>query len=246
MSGKNRAFALAVTTAALVGLSAPVASAATTQNNPSGFNNDSLVNVSGNQLPLQACNNQLPVNVGGIQVPLSNLAGALGLASSGTSATVNNTCVQGNYQKISSATITGNNKHQDAWGDPPGPNGGPSHPNSGPPSHPNNGPSNTSDRPSNMPNDPQNISHDPAMGSHDPAGDPSTSGFNNDSLLNLSNNQVPVQACNNYLPLNFLGAQVPVSGLAGALGILSTGTTASQANTCVGNSVQKNSSYLHS
>ena len=46
MSRKNRAFALAVATAALVGISAPVAHAAS---GPSGFNNDSLVNASGNQ-----------------------------------------------------------------------------------------------------------------------------------------------------------------------------------------------------
>ncbi len=40
MSRKNRAFALAVATAALVGVSAPVAHAAG-PNNTSGFNNDS-------------------------------------------------------------------------------------------------------------------------------------------------------------------------------------------------------------
>src|SRR5260370_1144215 len=55
MSGKNRAFALAVATAALVGLSAPVASAATSQGNPSGFNNDSVFNLSGIQAPVAAC-----------------------------------------------------------------------------------------------------------------------------------------------------------------------------------------------
>ncbi len=54
MSRKNRAFALAVTTAALVGLSAPVASAASFAG-PSGFNNDSILNLSGNQLPVQTC-----------------------------------------------------------------------------------------------------------------------------------------------------------------------------------------------
>ena len=49
MSGKNRAFPLAAATATLVGVSAPVAHAAS---GPSGFNNDSLVNASGNQLPI--------------------------------------------------------------------------------------------------------------------------------------------------------------------------------------------------
>ena len=57
MSRKNRAFALAVATAALVGVSAPVAHAAS---GPSGFNNDSLVNASGNQLPLQALQQRHP------------------------------------------------------------------------------------------------------------------------------------------------------------------------------------------
>ncbi len=78
MSGKNRAFALAVATAALVGLSAPVASAASFSgpSGPSGFNGDSVLNVSGNQLPIQACNNSIPVNVLGIQVPLSAISAA--------------------------------------------------------------------------------------------------------------------------------------------------------------------------
>src|SRR5260370_1077863 len=62
MSGKNRAFALAVATAALVGMSAPVASAATFQGGPSGFNNDSVLNLSGNQLPVQTCTGGAPVN----------------------------------------------------------------------------------------------------------------------------------------------------------------------------------------
>jgi hypothetical protein len=52
-SGKNRAFALAVATAALVGLSAPAAIAATSQGGPSGFNNDSVYNLGGIQAPVQ-------------------------------------------------------------------------------------------------------------------------------------------------------------------------------------------------
>src|SRR5947207_14915255 len=61
MSRKTRAFALAVATAALVGLSAPVASAASFDG-PSGFNNDSILNLSGNQLPVQTCTSGPPVN----------------------------------------------------------------------------------------------------------------------------------------------------------------------------------------
>src|ERR1700753_4420407 len=78
MSRKNRAFALTVATAALVGLSAPVAGAATLQG-PSGFNNDSLLNLSGNQIPIAACNLGIPVDVLLAQIPLT----ALGLAAGG-------------------------------------------------------------------------------------------------------------------------------------------------------------------
>ena len=96
MSGKNRAFALAVATAALVGLSAPVASAASFQGPTSGFNGDSVLNVSGNQLPLQACNNDIPINgLLGIQVPLSGLSGALGLLNTApVTSSADRTCTQ--------------------------------------------------------------------------------------------------------------------------------------------------------
>ena len=94
MSGKNHAFALAVATAALVGLSAPVASAASFSG-PSGFNGDSVLNVSGNQLPIQACNNSIPVNVLGIQVPVTGASGALGLLNSGAlNSSADRTCTQ--------------------------------------------------------------------------------------------------------------------------------------------------------
>ena len=95
MSGKNRAFAIAIATAALVGFAAPVASAAT---NPSGFNNDSILNVGRNQVPIQACNNDVPVNAGFLvgQVPLADIAGLLGLAGNTGNATVNDnrSCTQ--------------------------------------------------------------------------------------------------------------------------------------------------------
>jgi hypothetical protein len=55
MSGKNRAFALVVATAALIGLSAPMASAATSQGGPGGFSNDSVLNATDNQLSSQTC-----------------------------------------------------------------------------------------------------------------------------------------------------------------------------------------------
>ena len=110
MSRKNRAFALAVATAALVGLSAPVAHAAG-PNNTSGFNNDSLVNASGNQLPVQLCNNDIPVNagLGVVQVPVDGVSGALGILSTGNiSSTVTRNCTQTPTQTNTDTTSTGN------------------------------------------------------------------------------------------------------------------------------------------
>ncbi len=186
MSRKNRAFALAVATAALVGVSAPVAHAAG-PNNTSGFNNDSLVNASGNQIPLQACNNDIPVNAGVLagQIPLSDISGVLGLLSTANvTSSVSRDCSQTPSQTNTATTTTGNTNTAAA----PGPMGGPM---------------------SHGPND--------------------TSGFNNDSLVNASGNQLPVQVCNNDVPVNAgLGVvQVPVDGVSGALGILSTGNISS-------------------
>ena len=110
MSRKNRAFAHAVATAALVGVSAPVASAATFAG-PTGFNNDSLINVSGNQVPLQACNNDVPVNagVGAIQVPVEDVSGLAGLLNTAPiTSTINKSCAQTPTQNNSSTTTTGN------------------------------------------------------------------------------------------------------------------------------------------
>ena len=95
MSVKNRAFALAIATAALVGFAAPAASAA---GNPSGFNNDSIANVSGNQVPIQACNNDVPVNagLGAVQVVGEDLSAVGGLLGNSGNSTVNDdrTCTQ--------------------------------------------------------------------------------------------------------------------------------------------------------
>jgi hypothetical protein len=77
----------------------------------SGFNNDSLVNVSGNQLPVQACNNDIPVNagLGVVQVPVDGVSGALGLLSTGNiSSTVTRHCDQTPTQTNTSNTTTGN------------------------------------------------------------------------------------------------------------------------------------------
>jgi hypothetical protein len=200
MSRKNRAFALAVATAALVGLSAPVAHAAG-PNNTSGFNNDSLVNASGNQLPIQACNNDIPVNAGVLagQIPLSDISAALGLLSTNTvSSSVTRDCTQTPTQTNTQTTTTGNTTDNAKGPMMPGGHG---------------------------PND--------------------TSGFNNDSLVNASGNQLPVQLCNNDIPVNAgLGVvQVPVDGVSGALGILNTGNvTSTVTRSCTQTPTQTNTS----
>ena len=177
MSGKNRAFALAVATAALVGVSAPVAHAAS---GPGGFNHDSLVNVSGNQVPIQVCNNSIPVKagLGVVQVPIGGVAGALGVLNTGTlTSSADRNCTQTPTQTHTSTTKT----------KPTAPKG---HAKSGP------------------------------------------SGFNHDSLVNVSGNQVPIQVCNNSIPVKAgLGVvQVPIVGVARALGVVNTGILTSSAN----------------
>jgi hypothetical protein len=89
MSGKNRAFAfaLAIATAALVGFCAPMANAATFGGPNTGFNGDSILNLSGNQLPINACNNQIPIQGIGAQVPLQSITGLLGIGNTGDSMT---------------------------------------------------------------------------------------------------------------------------------------------------------------
>ncbi|HEX4061223.1 MAG TPA: hypothetical protein VHY58_09395 [Streptosporangiaceae bacterium] len=64
----------------------------------------------------------------------------------------------------------------------------------------------------------------------------------NGGLVNVSHNQVPLQLCNDTVPVNVLGVQVPVDQLAGALGILSTDSQlASQDSSCKQGSAQDNS-----
>jgi hypothetical protein len=193
MSGKNRAFALAVATAALVGMSAPVASAATVSS-PSGFNNDSIFNISGNQLPVQACNDQLPVNAGGNQTDLSNITTAIGLGTLGTAAAANTSCTQNPAVATTETTTTSSESSEDPEETPGG-----------------------------------------------------TSGFNNDSILNLSGNQLPVQACNDSLPTNGSGNQFIAAGLVGALGILTPGdVSAAQDSSCTQNPAYSNNSTVGS
>jgi hypothetical protein len=207
MSAKNRAFALAIGTAALVALSAPVASAASFAG-PSGFNGDSIVNTSGNQLPLQACNNDIPINAGALagQLPLSDISAILGLANSGPiTSSASRTCGQTPSQTVTSSTTTSSKDSTSGtktW-------------------------------------DPSTTK------TWDPSDN--TSGFNNDSIINTSNNQVPLQLCNNDIPVNAgLGAvQVQVDGVSGALGLLNSGALSSTADRVCGQvPTQDNSSTL--
>jgi hypothetical protein len=220
MSRKNRAFALAVATAALVGVSAPVASAATFGGPTSGFNNDSLVNASGNQVPLQFCNNDIPINAGVLagQLPLSDISAVLGLVNSGSlTSSVTRNCTQTPSQTITSTTSTGNT----ITNAPMAPGGSSGNSCGSCSSHEHNW---TGDHHGN---------------------NNATSGFNNDSLVNLSNNQLPVQVCNNDIPINTgLGAvQVPVDGVSAALGLLNSGPiTSSVTRNCAQTPTQTNTS----
>jgi hypothetical protein len=181
MSGKNRAFALAIATAALMGFAAPAASAAS---NPSGFNNDSILNVSHNQVPIQACNNDVPVNAGFLvgQVPLADIAALIGLAANSGSATVNDNrnCTQTPSQNDPVTTTT----------------------------------TSTSADPSSGGNNDSCKCGTSSSGSQGPGdhGNAYSSGFNGDSILNVSNNQVPIQACNNDVPVNAGVGAVQVVG----------------------------------
>ena len=85
MLKKRHALALAITTAGLIGLSAPIASAAVAPG--------PVLNVSNNQAPLQACGNTVNGNAFGGQVPVEGAAFVGSLLSPGakTNATsVNN------------------------------------------------------------------------------------------------------------------------------------------------------------
>jgi hypothetical protein len=72
---------------------------------------------------------------------------------------------------------------------------------------------------------------------------PSSSG-DNAGVINISHDQVPIQACNDQVPVNVLGVQVPVYDVVAALGILSpfSSTTAGQDNSCHQASDQANGS----
>ncbi len=210
MSGKSRAFAVAAVTAGVIGMWAPAAMAATS---PSG-DNGGLVNISHNQVPVQACNDNVPVNVLGVQVPVNHVTGAGNLGSPGSTSTAgqDTSCHQASGQANTTTGDTGTagtaGAISPATGQAPVTDG-----------------DNTSD--------PADVINAPA--------DPSSSG-DSAGLINISHNQVPVQACNDEVPVNVLGVQVPVYDVVAALGILApvSGNTAGQDTSCHQTSTQAN------
>jgi hypothetical protein len=66
---------------------------------------------------------------------------------------------------------------------------------------------------------------------HRPSG---SSSSDSAGVINLSHDQVPIQACNDEVPVNVLGVQVPVYDVVAALGILTplSSTVAGQDNSC--------------
>jgi len=81
MLKKTHALALTVATAGLLGFAAPMASAATMS---LGGNPHSVVNVSNNQVPVQACGNDVYGNIIGGQVPVEGNALVASLLSPGS------------------------------------------------------------------------------------------------------------------------------------------------------------------
>jgi hypothetical protein len=199
MSGKSRTFAVAAVTAGLIGIWAPAAAMADTS--PSG-NSAGVVNVTHDQVPVQACNDDVPVNVLGVQVPVKNVSAAGNLLSPGatTASGQDSSCHQASSQ--GNAGGTGTTASQAGADDQSG----------------------AADTASTS-----NTTSDPNSG-------------NSAGVVNLSHDQVPLQACNDQVPVNVLGVQVPVYDVVAALGILApvSGTFAGQDTSCHQSSAQSN------
>jgi hypothetical protein len=106
MLKKTHALALAAATVGLLGFGAPMASAATMHNQPTS----SVVNVSGNQVPVQACGNDIYGNGIGGQVPVQGDALVGSLLSPGAvtkaKATDNRGCAMENNSSNADASST--------------------------------------------------------------------------------------------------------------------------------------------
>ncbi|MFY9932909.1 MAG: hypothetical protein WAK82_33390 [Streptosporangiaceae bacterium] len=189
MTIKNRAFALAIGTGALVALSAPMASAASFAGpGTSGFNGDSVLNVSGNQVPVQACTSAANANAALETQAVTSLFTSVmpSLSTGAVSPAQGNDCTQSSTNSNTNTVST----------DP------------------------STDPASTM-----------SWGHHHHSS--GTSGFNGDSVLNLSNNQVPIQACSAAANINGATETQALTGLISIVPTLTTGAVSpAQGNTC--------------
>jgi hypothetical protein len=190
MSVKNRAFALAIGTGALIALSAPMASAASFAG-PNGFNNDSVLNLSNNQVPVQTCASAGNTNVATEAQTVTGLLTSIApsLSTGAVSPTSGNDCTQ-----TPSNTSTTTNSATTASTDPSG---------------------------------------SWSWAGHHHSSDPGTSGFNNDSVLNVSGNQVPVQTCASAANTNAATEAQALTSLITTVPTLTTGAVSPMSgNTC--------------
>ena len=179
---------------------------------PSG-DSAGVVNISHNQAPVQACNDNVPVNVLGVQVPVNHVTGAGNLLSPGSTSAAG--------QDTSCHQASGQTNSSAAGTGTAGTAG-------------------TATGTSDAPAADDQGNSDPAGVVNAPA-DQSSYG-DSAGLVNVSHNQVPLQACNDEVPVNVLGVQVPVYDVIAALGILApvSGATASQDTSCHQASTQAN------
>jgi hypothetical protein len=65
----------------------------------------------------------------------------------------------------------------------------------------------------------------------------------NGSLVAVDNNNVgPIQACHNFVPVNGVGGNVPITDIVGIIGLFNNGNSATAVKTCELGSKQNNSS----
>ncbi|MGD0555255.1 MAG: hypothetical protein ABSA93_09780 [Streptosporangiaceae bacterium] len=207
MFGKRRttlALAAAVAAAGFIGMSAPMASAAIT---PGGGDFGGLLNVSHNQIPVQLCNDTVPVNVLGGQVPVQELLISLGLASPGnTVAQSNSSC----HLHAKEADNNGPRVARPSWG---------AYSDQAAPA-----------TLSGYSAEQAGCTTCYAAANEGPSTVTSDNGAGGDTggLVNVSDNQIPIQACGLQVPVNVLGIQVPLQNVAGGLSLLSPGNTSTQ------------------
>jgi hypothetical protein len=171
-----------------------------------------LLNISHNQVPVQLCNDYVPVNVIGVQVPADGLAGALGILSP-----ARYTIAKSDTSCHQKALSADNNGRKSVY-------------------HVMSAPMTSTGCPTSCGTTPGYgaapttviVNHD---GSHGDWG----------GLVNVSDNELPIQACNISVPVNGIGVQVPLQHIAGGIGILSPGnTSATDDSSCHSDTAQAN------